>query len=102
MRISDWSSDVCSSDLIPTSRGMITDRNGEPLAVSTPVESIWANPQELLKHPGQIPELAEILGLNADDLGRRLTQRADKEFLSSEERRAGKARVSTCRYRGSQ
>ena len=27
---------------------MITDRNGEPLAVSTPVESIWANPQELL------------------------------------------------------
>jgi hypothetical protein len=34
---------------IPTSRGMITDRNGEPLAVSTPVESVWANPQELLK-----------------------------------------------------
>ena len=32
---------------IATSRGMITDRNGEPLAVSTPVESIWANPQEL-------------------------------------------------------
>jgi cell division protein FtsI (penicillin-binding protein 3) len=32
---------------MPTSRGMITDRNGEPLAVSTPVESLWANPQEL-------------------------------------------------------
>src|SRR3954451_20836703 len=28
---------------IPTSRGMITDRNGEPLAVSTPVDSLWAN-----------------------------------------------------------
>ncbi len=66
---------------IPTSRGMITDRNGEPLAVSTPVESIWANPQELLKHPGQISGLAEVLGLNADDLGRRLSQRADKEFM---------------------
>ena len=44
---------------IPTSRGMITDRNGEPLAVSTPVESVWANPQELLKHPDRIPELAK-------------------------------------------
>ena len=34
---------------------MITDRNGEPLAVSTPVESVWANPQELLKHPTASP-----------------------------------------------
>jgi hypothetical protein len=40
---------------IPTSRGMITDRNGEPLAVSSPVESIWANPQELLQSPEQLP-----------------------------------------------
>ena len=47
---------------IPTSRGMVTDRNGEPLAVSTPVESIWANPQELLKHPQRLPELATALG----------------------------------------
>ena len=36
---------------IPTTRGMITDRNGEPLAVSSPVESIWADPQELLQYP---------------------------------------------------
>ena len=33
---------------IPTSRGMITDRNGEPVAVSSPVESIWCEPKELL------------------------------------------------------
>src|SRR5690606_30462067 len=44
---------------IPTSRGMITDRNGEPLAVSTPVASLWANPHELSKYPGRLPELAE-------------------------------------------
>ena len=66
---------------IPTSRGMITDRNGEPLAVSTPVESVWANPQELLKHPDRIPELAEALDVPADYLTRKLTQRADKEFM---------------------
>ena len=66
---------------IATSRGMITDRNGEPLAVSTPVESVWANPQELLKHPDRIPELARALGVPADELTRKLGQRAEKEFL---------------------
>jgi cell division protein FtsI (penicillin-binding protein 3) len=66
---------------IPTSRGMITDRNGEPLAVSTPVESITANPQELLKYPNRLPQLAAALGVDAETLTRKLTQRADKEFV---------------------
>ena len=66
---------------IPTSRGMITDRNGEPLAVSTPVESVWGNPKELLENPARIPELAVALEVPADVLTRKLTQRANKEFL---------------------
>ncbi len=66
---------------IPTSRGMITDRNGEPLAVSTPVESVWGNPQELVKVPDRIPELAEALGVPADELMRRISQRATREFM---------------------
>ncbi|MFT4248461.1 MAG: penicillin-binding protein 2 [Pseudomonas sp.] len=66
---------------IATSRGMITDRNGEPLAVSTPVESIWVNPQELLRVPDRIPELASALGLPVEELTRRLSQKADKEFM---------------------
>ncbi len=66
---------------IPTSRGMITDRNGEPLAVSTPVESIWANPQEVLKSPRRLQGLATALGIDADQLTRKLTQRSDKEFV---------------------
>ncbi len=66
---------------IPTSRGMITDRNGEPLAVSTPVDSLWANPPQLLKHPDRIPALAQALGVPADELTRKLSQRADKEFM---------------------
>jgi len=66
---------------IATSRGMITDRNGEPLAVSSPVESIWGNPQELLKAPQRLPQLAKALGMPLDELSRRLSQRSDKEFL---------------------
>jgi len=66
---------------IATSRGMITDRNGEPLAVSSPVESIWANPKELLQHPEQLPRLAQALGIPREVLTQRIAQRAGKEFV---------------------
>ena len=66
---------------IATSRGMITDRNGEPLAISSPVESIWGNPKELLKAPQRLPELAKALGMPHDELASRLSQRASKEFV---------------------
>lgn len=61
---------------IPTSRGQILDRHGEPLAVSTPVESLWANPMVLAEHGERIPELAQALGLNADDLRQRMQDKA--------------------------
>lgn len=66
---------------IATSRGMITDRNGEPLAISSPVESIWVNPKELLKSPARLPALADALGMPQDELASRLSARADKEFV---------------------
>ena len=66
---------------IPTSRGMITDRNGEPLAVSSPVESLYANPQELANNPAAIARLAEAAELPLDYLTRYVSQRKDKEFM---------------------
>jgi cell division protein FtsI (penicillin-binding protein 3) len=66
---------------IPVSRGTIFDRNGEPLAVSTPVESIWANPQQLLDQPDRLPELAVALGVDASSLQQKLEQHRDKEFV---------------------
>jgi len=66
---------------IATSRGMITDRNGEPLAISSPVESVWANPKELLQHADRLPELAEALSIPQEVLTQRIAQRADKEFV---------------------
>ena len=50
-------------------RGKIVDRNGEPLAVSSPVQSIWTNPQELKDaEPQQLKRVEQILDLPAGKL----------------------------------
>ncbi len=66
---------------IPAHRGLITDRNGEPLAVSTPVTTLWANPKEMQASRERWPQLAAALGQNAQQLTERLTQQANKEFI---------------------
>ncbi|MGN2247517.1 peptidoglycan D,D-transpeptidase FtsI family protein [Frateuria sp. GZRR35] len=66
---------------IPVSRGTIFDRNGEPLAVSTPVMSVWANPPQVLENADRIPDLAAALGVDAGELKEHLAQRADREFV---------------------
>ncbi len=50
---------------MPAFRGMITDRNGYPLAVSTSVFSIWMNPQEFLSTPENIDILSRTLDVNS-------------------------------------
>jgi cell division protein FtsI (penicillin-binding protein 3) len=66
---------------IPAHRGMIMDRRGEPLAISTPVESVWANPQDLVAARGELPSLAKLLGLDMDDLRRLLASHGEREFV---------------------
>tara|TARA_B100000029_G_scaffold516479_2_gene630137 strand:+ start:406 stop:2151 length:1746 start_codon:yes stop_codon:yes gene_type:complete len=66
---------------ISAHRGSITDRNGEPLGVSTPVDSIWANPQKLRPAMNRLGELAQILELDEDWLARRITSNLEREFV---------------------
>lgn len=66
---------------IAAHRGAITDRNGEPLAVSTPVDSVWVNPQELNDNIDQLPKLAKALNQDQQWLARRITSNLDREFL---------------------
>jgi len=65
---------------IPAYRGIISDRRGEPLAVSTPVISIWANPGKLVDS-GRLAELARVLDLDLAELRRRITLYQGKEFM---------------------
>jgi cell division protein FtsI (penicillin-binding protein 3) len=66
---------------IAAHRGTVTDRYGEPVAVSTPVDSVWANPKELALATDQLPRLAKALKLDRNDLARRVTSNLDREFL---------------------
>ncbi|MCF6263931.1 MAG: penicillin-binding protein 2 [Xanthomonadales bacterium] len=66
---------------IPATRGVIYDRNQVPLAVSTPVESLWVHPGQLLETRENIDKLAAVLGTDADELERKLNTRSEKEFV---------------------
>lgn len=66
---------------IPAYRGMITDRNGTPLAISTPVESVWVNPKEFAPDEEQFMQLAKFLSLSPKELSRRVVNAENREFL---------------------
>ena len=62
-------------------RGMITDRNGYPLAISTPVASIWINPKEFAADNKRIYQVAKLLKLNSQYIKNKVKKRANKEFV---------------------
>jgi cell division protein FtsI (penicillin-binding protein 3) len=62
-------------------RGLITDRFNEPLAVSTPVDSVWVNPAEVAAHAELLPQLAKSLGMGRNELARKVSANLKREFL---------------------
>src|SRR3546814_12096545 len=100
MRISDWSSDVCSSDLTPYCVGDFfgerTKRFGRLLTRAPATRA-------LVMHDAILPLAQSILSPNCDRIALNLTQAIEIHpgALRSEERRVGKECVSTCRSRWS-
>ncbi|MFT7177794.1 MAG: cell division protein FtsI (penicillin-binding protein 3) [Oceanospirillaceae bacterium] len=66
---------------IPAHRGMILDRRGEPLAVSAPVVSLWANPQVLGEDIAQAKQVFRNLGLPEVEFLERLARMKNKEYM---------------------
>ena len=66
---------------IPAHRGLITDRNGEPLAVSTPVMTLWANGKELQAARARWPALAAALGQEPGAFSKSLEKNGGREFF---------------------
>ena len=65
---------------VPATRGRVIDRNGEALAISTPVKSVWAIPDDVNASATQLKSLAALLSLDARELGRKLSE-AEREFV---------------------
>ena len=59
---------------ISANRGRITDRQGEVLAVSTPVKSIWAIPDEVRLEPPQLARLAALLEMPTQEIRKRIDE----------------------------
>jgi cell division protein FtsI (penicillin-binding protein 3) len=66
---------------IDAHRGVVTDRYGESLAVSTPVQTVWANPSEIAADDPRLTAVARQLGLREGEFRARLRKYADREFI---------------------
>lgn len=65
---------------VPATRGRILDRHGDALAVSTPVQSVWAIPEDVKATPAQLKSLASLLGMEAREVERRVGDAA-RDFV---------------------
>lgn len=66
---------------VPAGRAAIVDRRGEPLALSAPVESIWAVPAALQADAAKLPLIARLTGRTTAELEDYLAARADRGFV---------------------
>jgi cell division protein FtsI (penicillin-binding protein 3) len=69
------------AETLPANRGIIFDRNGEPLAVSTPVVSAWLDPTQTDISTNDIARLATVIGMDRRELATKLNQYAHREFM---------------------
>ena len=66
---------------IPSFRGMLIDRSGEPLAISTPVQSIWINPKTFQASAEQKKQLLKLLEIDSKQFDQKLKLYANKTFF---------------------
>jgi len=65
---------------VPATRGRILDRNGEAVAISTPVKSIWAIPEDVKATPAQLNNLAHLLNVDGAELGKKVSD-TSRDFV---------------------
>ena len=69
------------TEAIPANRGMVTDRHGVPLAVSTPVASIWMNPRHVDMTDTNLNKVAALLGYTSRDFKAKIIANKQRYFV---------------------
>ncbi len=85
---------------VPAHRGMIVDRAGEPLAISTPVKSIWAFPAQVEATPDQLQNLAKALETTPQAITRKLADAGDFAYIAKQVPPEVAERVASLRIKG--
>ncbi|MGB1237324.1 MAG: peptidoglycan D,D-transpeptidase FtsI family protein [Pseudomonadales bacterium] len=67
--------------VVPAHRGIITDRNGEALAVSAPVATVWVNPTKVDLQDPKLTQLAKLVGKSTSELQRKIKANLNKQFI---------------------
>lgn len=83
-------------------RGMILDRHGEPLAISTPVHSVWLNPQDVEIDNTQLRQLAKLLSIKSSSIKAKIKKNKKREFIYLKRRIAPElaAKVTKLKIKG--
>ncbi|MDX2164783.1 MAG: penicillin-binding protein 2 [Gammaproteobacteria bacterium] len=76
-----WSERAIRQIVIPAYRGMITDRNGQPLAISTPVYAAWIDPTKTTLTKDQLFSISKLIGVDANDIYLELEKNKSKRFV---------------------
>lgn len=72
---------IVRSLVIPAHRGMILDRHGQPLAISTPVNAVWIDPTSFNPNFTQLRALSQLLHISPETIRAQSLHAQDKEFL---------------------
>ncbi|MEO5701808.1 MAG: penicillin-binding protein 2 [Casimicrobiaceae bacterium] len=85
---------------VPAHRGRIVDRTGEPLAISTPMKSIWAFPDKVQTTPAEMQALAQALETTPQALTKKLADAGDFIYLAKQIPPEMADRVASLRIKG--
>lgn len=81
-RLQEYSEEISVREVETSAhRGMIVDVNGEPLAISTPIMSVWAEPRVLMQHPDRLADLAATLETDVAHLETIVKPRISRDFV---------------------
>ncbi|MBK9521711.1 MAG: penicillin-binding protein 2 [Rhodocyclaceae bacterium] len=85
---------------ISATRGRVTDRHGDVLAVSTPVKSLWAIPEDVALTPAEARDLSKLIDVDLREMNHKLASERDFVYIKRQIPPELAERVAARKYGG--